>query len=206
MKLKPYLLALMSLCMLVTSPVYAAKLTPQNLKQLMMDSESIISGQVQAVTDGVTAEGLPFTEVSIKVHSAVKGNHGKNSIYTFRQFGLTKPKKLSNGKQLLAVAPEGFPRWHPNETVVVFMHKAAKRTGLRTTAGMANGKFVVQQGKLVNEFNNVGLFKDLAIKQGLLTESENRMLTSHGAINVADFMSLVGKAQSQQWIDKGDMK
>ena len=140
------------------------------------------------------------------MNSAAKGAHSKNSIYTFRQFGLTKPRKQPNGKQLLAVSPEGFPRWHANETVVVFMHKAAKKTGLRTTAGMANGKFVMQGGKLTNEFNNLGIFNGLEFKPGLLTESENNMLKAAGAVNAADFMSLVGKAVSQQWISKGEMK
>lgn len=206
MNFKPAVLALMSLCVGLAMPLHAAKLAPQNLKQLMNDSESILSGQVLSVTDGTTAQGLPYTEVSIKVNSAAKGAHSKNSVYTFRQFGLTKPKTLSNGTKLLAVSPEGFPRWYPNETVVVFMHKAAKQTGLRTTAGMANGKFVVKGGKLSNEFNNFGIFSGLEFKPGLLTESESKMLKATGAVSAADFMSLVGKAEAQQWVSSGEMK
>lgn len=206
MNIKPYLLTMLSALMLLASPLQAAKLMPQNLKQLITSSESILSGQVQSVTDGISDHGIPYTEVTIKVNTAAKGNHAKNSVYTFRQFGLTKPRVLANGKQMIAVSPEGFPRWHANETVIVFMHTAAKFTGLRTTAGMAHGKFVIQSGKLSNEFNNYGLFKDIEFSKGLLSESENKMLTVSGALNAADFMSLVGKAVSQDWVSNGKMK
>lgn len=203
---KPYLLAMLSAFMLLATPLHAAKLVPQNLKQLITSSESILSGQVQTVTDGISEQGLPYTEVTIKVNTAAKGNHAKNSSYTFRQFGLTKPRVKSDGSQLIAVSPEGFPRWHANETVVVFMYKAAKLTGLRTTAGMTHGKFVIQGGKLSNEFNNFGLFKGIEFSKGLLSESENKMLTTTGELNAADFMSLVGKAVAQDWISNGKMK
>lgn len=206
MNLKPYLLALLPALVLLGSPAQAAKLKPQNLKQLISESESILSGQVQSVTDGISDQGIPYTEVTIKVNNAAKGQHEKNSTYTFRQFGLTKPQSNANGTKMLAVSPEGFPRWNTNETVIVFMHKAAKLTGLRTTAGMANGKFVVQGGKVSNEFNNFGVFNDIEFAQGLLSESENTMLKTTGAFSATDFMSLVGKAVSEQWISNGKMK
>ncbi|WP_028763605.1 hypothetical protein [Shewanella colwelliana] len=206
MNFKLYLLALLPALMLLGTPVQAAKLKPQNLKQLITESESILSGQVLSVTDGISEQGVPYTEVTIKVNNAAKGQHDKNSTYTFRQFGLTKPRTNANGNKLLAVSPEGFPRWNANETVIVFMHKAAKLTGLRTTAGMANGKFVIQGSKVSNEFNNFGVFNDIEFAQGLLSESENSMLKATGAVNAADFMSLVGKAVSEQWISNGKMK
>ncbi|MCL1035823.1 hypothetical protein L2750_01445 [Shewanella submarina] len=206
MNIKPYILALLSVLMLLVPGAYAAKLKPQNLKQLISASESILSGQVQSVTDGISPQGLPFTEVTIKVNSAAKGKHAKDSTYTFRQFGLTEPRMLENGNKMLAVSPEGFPRWHANETVIVFMHEAASLTGLRTTAGMAHGKFTVQGGKVSNEFGNYGIFDNLEFADGALSESENRMLSVAGAYNAADFMSLVGKAVSEQWISNGKMK
>ncbi|MGI2258872.1 hypothetical protein [Shewanella sp. GXUN23E] len=206
MNLKPYLLALISALVLLAAPSHAAKLKPQNLKQLIAESESILSGQVQSVTDGISEQGIPYTEVTIKVNTAAKGQHARNSSYTFRQFGLTQPRTLANGNKMLAVTPEGFPRWHANETVVVFMHEAAGLTGLRTTAGMAQGKFVIQGGKLRNEFNNHGIFSEMEFANGLLSESENKMLTTTGAVDAADFMGLVGKAVSEQWISNGKMK
>ncbi|MGR5206793.1 MULTISPECIES: hypothetical protein [Vibrio] len=206
MKFKPQMVALLSVLMLLAPISQAAKLIPQNLKQLISESESILSGQIQTVSDGISDQGIPYTEVTIKVSSAAKGAHAKGSNYTFRQFGLTKPRTLPNGTQMLAVSPEGFPRWNQDEAVIVFMYKAAKLTGLRTTAGMAHGKFNVRGNKVVNEFNNYGIFENLEFADGVLSPSEQAMLQNPGAYNAADFMGLVGKAVSEQWISNGKMK
>lgn len=206
MKFKPQMVALLSVLMLLAPISQAAKLIPQNLKQLISESESILSGQIQTVSDGISDQGIPYTEVTIKVNSAAKGAHAKGSNYTFRQFGLTQPRTLPNGTQMLAVSPEGFPRWNQDEAVIVFMHKAAKLTGLRTTAGMAHGKFIVRGGKVANEFNNYGIFDNVEFSDGLLVPAEQEMLQTQGAYDAADFMGLVGKAVSEQWISNGKMK
>ncbi len=206
MKLRSKMAVLLSAFMLLAPVTQAAQLQPQNLKQLIAESESIISGQVQSVTDGISEQGLPYTEVTIKVGEAALGNHAEGSEYTFRQFGLLKPRTLDNGNQMIAMAPEGFPRWNQDEVVVVFMHEAASLTGLRTTAGMANGKFVIQGGKVVNEFDNQGIFENVEFAEGLLAPSERQMVNSEGAYSAATFMSLLGKAVSEQWISNGKMK
>ncbi len=206
MKLRSKMAVLLSAFMLLAPVTQAAQLQPQNLKQLIAESESIISGQVQSVTDGISEQGLPYTEVTIKVGEAALGNHAEGSEYTFRQFGLLKPRTLDNGNQMIAMAPEGFPRWNQYEVVVVFMHEAASLTGLRTTAGMANGKFVIQGGKVVNEFDNQGIFENVEFAEGLLAPSERQMVNSEGAYSAATFMSLLGKAVSEQWISNGKMK
>ncbi|WP_299809375.1 hypothetical protein [uncultured Shewanella sp.] len=198
--------ALLTALILLAPMAQAAKLKSQNLTQLIDSSESIISGQVEKVTDGLTDKGIPYTEVSIKIGSAAKGQHAKNSTYTFRQFGLLKPRVMSNGRQMLAMAPEGFPRWNKGETVIAFMYKSAKQTGLRTTAGMAHGKFNLVNGNVVNEFNNEGIFNDVEFAPGLLTHEEQNMMTNPTAISATFFMSVVGRAVSQQWIDNGKMK
>ncbi len=206
MKLRSKVAMLLSAFALLAPIAQAAQLQSQNLKQLIADSESIISGQVQSVTDGISEQGLPYTEVTIKVGEAALGNHAEGSEYTFRQFGLLKPRTLANGNKMLALSPEGFPRWKQEEVVVVFMHKAASLTGLRSTAGLANGKFVIQGGKVVNEFNNQGIFDNLEFAEGALTQSEKTMVDTHGAYNAPAFMSLLGKAVSEQWISNGKMK
>jgi len=198
--------ALFTALILLTPMSQAAKLKSQNLAQLITASESIISGQVENISDGVTTKGVPFTEVTIKVRSAAKGSHAENSTYKFRQFGLLAPRKMANGSTLLSITPEGFPRWNKGESVVAFMYKSAKLTGLRTTAGMAHGKFTVRNGKLANEFNNDGMFKDLTFASGLLTDHEQKAISSTGAIDAASFMSIVGKAVEQQWIENGKLK
>lgn len=206
MKLSSKMAVLLSALMLIAPVAQAAKLQQQNLKQLIADSESIISGQVKSVTDGISEQGFPFTEVIIKVGESALGNHAEGSEYTFRQFGLLKPRTLPNGNQMLAIAPEGFPHWNQDEVVVVFMHKAASLTGLRTTAGMANGKFVIKGSKVVNEFDNQGIFENLEFAEGALAPSEQQMVNTQGAYNAATFMSLLGKAVSEQWISNGKMK
>ena len=113
---------------------------------------------------------------------------------------------MENGHKLLAVAPEGFARWIEGETVVAFMYKPASRTGLQTTAGMAQGKLKLVNGKLVNEFNNTGLFEGVEIADGLLTGEQHNMLTTPGAVDAHAFMELVARAVSEGWIENGEMR
>ena len=184
----------------------AAKLNSQNLTQLIAESESIIAGTVKEVFDGIDPDGIPFTQVTIAVNSVAKGNVAEQQDYTFRQFGLLKPRTMENGHKLLAIAPDGFATWREGETVVAFMYKPASRTGLQTTAGMAQGKLNLVNGKLVNEFNNEGLFQDVEVDSGLLTNEEQNMLTTPGAVDAHAFMELVSRAVSEGWVENGEMR
>lgn len=199
-------MALAAALLLATPAAQAMKLKSQNLTQLISESQSIISGTVSSVTDGIDANGVPFTRVTIQVSDAAKGKHEKGSEYSFRQFGLLTPRTMPNGHKLVALAPEGFARWTKDEFVVAFMYKPASRTGLRTTAGMAQGKLTLVNGMLTNEFNNAGMFEGVEINNGLLSTEQQNMLTSPGAVDAAAFMNLVGRAVSEQWIEKGAMK
>ena len=204
---KPMLLGVVSAALVLAAGLAgAAKLNSQNLTQLIAESESIISGTVKEVFDGIDTNGIPFTQVTITVHSVAKGNAVEQEDYTFRQFGLLKPRTMENGHKLLAVAPEGFAQWREGETVVAFMYKPASRTGLQTTAGMAQGKLSLVNGKLTNEFNNEGLFEDVQIDSGLLTSEEQNMLTTPGAVDAQAFMGLVSRAVAQGWIENGEMR
>ena len=184
----------------------AAKLNGQNLTQLISESESIIAGTVKEVFDGVDQNGIPYTQVTITVKSVAKGNAVEKQDYTFRQFGLLKPRTMENGHKLLAVAPEGFAKWREGESVVAFMYKPASRTGLQTTAGMAQGKLSLVNGTLVNEFNNHGLFEGVEINESLLSEDQQNMLTTPGAVDEAAFMDLVSRAVTEGWIENGEMR
>lgn len=205
---KPFGALLTTLAVMLVAPTASAmKLKTQNLTQLITSAESIVAGTVDSVSDGIDAAGIPYTEVTINVGSTAKGNVKEGSQYTFRQFGLLKPRTAANGHKLLAVTPEGFPRWNKDEYVVAFMHEKAGRTGLQTTAGMAQGKLIMLNGKLANEFNNVGLFEGVEINQKLLSSEQQSMLTNPGtAVDAPAFMELVGRAVSEDWIGKGEMK
>jgi hypothetical protein len=188
------------------APAHATKMQKQNLTALISASQSIISGTVSSVTDGFTDKGTPYTEVTISVHSVAKGKLEEKKDYTFRQFGLLKPRTMPNGHKLLSVSPEGFPRWHEGETVVAFLYQPASRTGLQTTAGLGQGKFSLVNGHLINDFENAGLFDGVEIDSGLLSAAEQNMIMNPGTVDAQVFMGLVSRAVSEGWLAKGEMR
>jgi hypothetical protein len=195
-----------ALALLGGPAAHAMKLKQQNLTQLIADSQSIIAGKVTRVTDGVAPNGMPYTEITVSVADSAKGELRGGAKYTFRQFGLVKPRKMPNGSTLVAVTPDGFPNWKVGEQVVAFMYKPASRTGLQTTAGLAQGKLNVLDGRVQNEFNNRGLFDGVKIQDGLLSAKEREMLSSKGAVDAATFVGLVGRAVTGNWIATGEMR
>lgn len=206
-KVRHLLLGLLTGALVLAGPLaHAAKLNSQNLTQLITEADSIIAGTVKEVYDGIDPNGIPFTQVTISVRSVAKGKVAENADYTFRQFGLLKPRTMENGHRLLAIAPEGFARWIEGESVVAFMYKPASRTGLQTTAGMAQGKLNLVNGTLVNEFNNAGLFEGVEIDGTLLNDAQRNMLTQPGAVDANAFMELVARAVDEGWIENGEMR
>jgi hypothetical protein len=212
MKFKPYFpvpmaaALLLTLIALVVTPAHAMKIRNQNLTQLISDSSSIVFGTVDKVTDGIDAKGVPYTEVTIHVGSDAKGKIADGATYSFRQFGLLTPRKMANGKAFIALRPEGFPRWIEGETVVAFLREPASITGLQTTAGMGQGKLSMVNGKLINEYQNAGMFDGVDIDSSLLTSEQQNMLLNPRAIDASAFIDLVGRAVSEQWIEKGVLK
>lgn len=83
-----------------------------NIVDLIDESELILKGMTKEVTDGFE-NGVPYTEVKILVSEALRGNVGEE--YTFRQFGLTQPRKMENGKVNLNVTPDGWARYAVGE-------------------------------------------------------------------------------------------
>lgn len=191
---------------LVTSPAHATKLKKQNLTALIGSSQSIITGTVTSVTDGFTDKGTPYTEVTIAVSDAIKGKQKADDTYTFRQFGLLKPRTMADGRKYMAVSPQGFPRWNEGEVVMAFLYKPASKTGFQTTAGLAQGKLNLSNGKIANAFDNFGLFEDVEIDPSLLSGEEADMLTMQGAVDATTLMSLVKRAVDEDWIQNGGMK
>ncbi|HRI18756.1 MAG TPA: hypothetical protein PL196_09555 [Burkholderiaceae bacterium] len=191
----------------LTLPVAAAQLAPSNLTRLIGESDVIVSGRVKSVTDGVDAQGVPFTEVTIAVAASAKRKLTPNKDFKFRQYGLLSSRKMADGRFLVAKAPEGFPTWHKEEQVVAFMNRPASKTGLRTTIGLSQGKFVSTGGRMANEQFNRGLFAGVEVSQGYLTPAESALLRSPaGAVDAATLMSLVNRAAAGKWIEKGVMR
>lgn len=175
-----------------------------NIVDLIGDSELIVRGMVKEVTDGFE-NGVPFTQVTMQVNEAVRGNVGNE--YTFRQFGLTQPRQLENGKTYIGVTPEGWSKYKDGEDVVLFLYKQASMTGLRTTVGLGQGKVLFQNGNATSQFDNKGLFENVEVNASLLNEKDKRLLaTKKGAVNADGFMSFVRRAVTNRWIEGGKIR
>jgi len=176
-----------------------------NLVDLLQQSEVILRGTVSNVTDGVDEHGVPYTEVTIKVSDALKGEVGKE--YIFRQFGLLKPRDMGNGRMNLMVTPAGWATYSKGEDTILFLRKKAALTGLQTTAALSHGKFTITMSNALNQANNAGLFKNVQVSPSLLGTKEQRaLLTTTGPVNVNAFISLVRQAVRNQWVEKGSMR
>lgn len=175
-----------------------------NIVDLIGDSELIVRGMVKNVTDGFE-NGVPYTEVTVQVNEALRGTTGDE--YTFRQFGLTRPRRLDNGKTYLGVTPEGWSKYKDGEDVVLFLHKKAAMTGLRTTVGLGQGKVLFQNGNATSQFDNKGLFENVEVNPSLMNDKDKRLLaTKKGAVNGDGFISFVRRAVRGKWIEGGKLR
>lgn len=199
----------------VLPQAHASQLVSQNLTQMIAKADVILMGRVTVVKDGISAEGVPFTEVTLKISgSAKKGVAAKkgakaaaDTTYTFRQYGLLKPRRMSDGRTLLPAKIEGMPTWRVGEQVLSFMNKPAARTGLVTPVGLAQGKLTINGTKAVNSFNNVGLFDKVQVNDGLLRGSESAMLGQRaGGVDLGVLQGLVQRAVKDNWITSGAMR
>ena len=181
-------------------------LRKQNLTQLIAESQTIISGRVERVTDGIDEHEMPYTEITIAVSNVAKGAVPGGARHRFRQFGLLKPREMPNGQSMFALSPAGFPKWVEGERVVAFLQKPATRTGFQTTAGLAQGKLRMLDGRVSNEFNNEGLFDGVHVQDGLLRAEERTMLSSTGPVDAATLIRLIERAVTGNWIENGEMR
>ena len=184
----------------------ASQLVPQNLKQMLHAADVIVTGEVIKVTDGVD-NGIPFTEVTMKVNSSIKRDLAVGSRYTFRQYGLLKPRKLQDGRYLLTSKIEGMATWTVGEKATTFMNKPASRTRMSTPVGMAQGKFTYSGTRAANSFDNRGLFRGMSVDPSVLNARESAMLAKPaGSVEGDVLISFVKRAVKEQWIEKGLMR
>lgn len=195
------------LCLLLASASAMAtiQMRDTNIVELVGKSELILRGTVKSVTDGVDASGFPYTEVTLHVAEAIRGEVGTE--YTFRQFGLLKPRSMGNGLVNLVVTPAGWTTYEKGEDAILFLNKHAKYTGLQTTVGLGRGKFRISMAGASNNANNSGLFEHVKIEPNLLASSDRRIMSSkEGAVDTKAFVSLVRKAVKDRWIEQGSMR
>jgi hypothetical protein len=176
-----------------------------NIVELVAKSELILRGTVAKVTDGIDERGIPFTEITLHIADAIRGQVAGE--YTFRQFGLLKPRDMGNGLTNLMVTPAGWTTYTKGEEAILFLNKKAAWTGLQTTVGLGQGKFKISMAGATNQSNNAGLFKNVSIDPSLLGAKEQRaMMTQQGPVNVNAFVSLVKQAVDGHWVETGRMK
>ena len=184
----------------------ASQLVPQNLTKMIRASDVIVMGEVAKVTDGVE-NGVPYTEVTLKVKGSLKKALKEKSLYAFRQYGLLKPRKLADGRYLLPARIEGMPTWTVGEQVTTFLNKPSAHNGLTSPVGLAQGKLTMGADKVANSFRNQGLFQGVAVEGATLSADEKAMLAKpHGAAPTGVFLGLVKRAVKEQWVEKGVMR
>jgi hypothetical protein len=194
------MIALLLACFAIAATTAdASSVKKRNLGELIALGEDIVFGTVVSVTDGFDRNNVPYTEVTVEISETAKGD--KAGTYTFRQFGLIAPRDMGNGRVNLNVTPDGWPTYSQGEEVALFLYKPAKWTGLRTTVGLFQGKFTVDEnGALTNIIDNEGLFENMRIDKSMLDGKEREMLEmKRGRIPVDIFKSFVRKSVQQKW-------
>jgi len=189
-------------------PASAASVEKANLLDLIQHADTIVAGRVESVADGFDGNGIPYTEVTLKVAEKIRGKNHEET-FTFRQFGLLKPRTLPSGKTFLATVPDGWSRFSEGEDVTLFLYAPAKATGLQTTVGLKQGKLAVVNGKIKRNEHNAALFENLSFAPGLLDKNEKTLINKGKAkkdLEVGEFLTLVRRAVDEDWIGKGRMK
>jgi hypothetical protein len=180
----------------------AKMMKKQNLLDLMKHTDSILIGTVKNKTDGFY-KGLPYTEITLEVGQTIKGDQG--SRYTFRQFGLIKPKSMGDGRVNLMVTPAGWPTYSEGEQVMLFLSKPASETGFQTTAGLTQGKFTIRGNQIANDTGNDALFSGVKINGKLSPAQQDLVKQTGGAYQAQAFFNLVKTAVEENWIENGVM-
>ena len=83
------------LCVMCAGAHATVQPRENNIVELVSQSELILRGTVAKVSEGIDERGVLYTEVTLHVANAIRGQVG--SDYTFRQFGLLKPRSVGNG-------------------------------------------------------------------------------------------------------------
>ena len=196
------LLVSMAVLALSVNVAQANSMKKQDFVELMNAADSIVVGTVAGKKDGFH-QGLPYTEITLDVGQSIKGDHGTS--YTFRQFGLIKPKSMGNGKVNLMVTPAGWPTYTEGERVMLFLYTPASETGFQTTAGLTQGKFDIRGDRIANGSGNESLFAGVHINRQLSPELQDLVNQPSGSYAAEDFLSLVRTAVEENWIENGVM-
>ena len=197
------LLAVLSLAALST-PSHATSVQQMSVVDLLDHSQDIVAGRVDKVTDGFDAKGVPYTEVTLKVMDMIRG--AKAETYTFRQYGLDKPRTMPDGRVYLGGHPSSWPTWRKDEVAILFLYPKAKFTGLQTTVGLGYGKVSVGSGVAMNAYDNTGLFSGVNVNRTLLDSAEKKMFdTRKGPVDEEALRKFLHRAVAGNWVKNGSI-
>jgi hypothetical protein len=188
----------------LSAPSHATSVKQMSVVDLIDHSQDIVAGRVDKVSDGFDAKGVPYTEVTLKVTDVIRG--AKAKTYTFRQFGLDKPRTMPDGRVYLGGRPQGWPSWRKDEVAIAFMYPKAKFTGLQATVGLGYGKVSVGSGVAMNAHDNSGLFSGVNVNRALLDNAEKQMFdTRKGPVNEEAFRKFLHRAVEGNWVKNGSI-
>ena len=177
-------------------PSHAMNTKPMNLSDLVRESKQIVVGNVSAVEQGMGANHLPYTDITVTVSESILGTSG--TTLTFRQFGLQSALPAVDGRKYVGLVA-GMPQYKVGAQVVLFLGNTSS-LGYRTTIGLGQGKFELKGGNLQNEVNNVGLFKDINLGRRYLDDKERHLVTTtQGAVGAETFLSFLKRAVNGKW-------
>ena len=195
-------LALVALVVLsTTQTAHATSMTTQNLVDLVSLSESILVGDVIALSDGIDADGYPYTEVTVRVDETLRGDLG--TTHTFRQFGLLEPRERADGSMNLMVSPDGWPRFRADERVMLFLYQPGERYLMQSTVGLLQGKFRIEGETIVNDIGNANLFYNTQLDGRVLTERQTEFVQDPSDMRTSEFVQLVRDVIAERWIETG---
>ena len=168
-----------------------------NLQDLVEQAERIFVGKCVAEERG-RIKTIPYAAYTFQVLDPVKGISSKT--VTIKQFGVTQPLPVGNGKALIAHIP-GMPRYQPGQAYVLFVVRESA-IGLSSPAGLGQGAFLVhgtqEHKKMVNGVNNQNVTRGLSaswLRAKGLTESEVSRLTQfqNGPLDYPFFLQVIKK-------------
>lgn len=189
---------------IVLGGAQAGSTTRENLADLIARSELILHATVEHVSDGVSEQHVPYTEITLDVSESLKG--AASGRYRFRQFGLQQPQTAADGPDHPALNLGAFPQWTGGETVLVFLQQPARHTGLRSTVGLSRGKLTEVEGRFESATGLAGLFENLVIEAESLTPNQVDMLNSDAqTVEAGPLLALVRRAVSENWVETGLM-
>jgi hypothetical protein len=183
------------------SYVYSTTMVKRNLADLTKMAEVIFVGKLTGASDGLLNGRLPYTEYTFEIMEPLKGDLSAGSTYKYRQFGLLKPRNVGNGRRLVLTGKNisGLPLYKNGETALVFLGKSSPQSGLRTTVGLMQGKFMIENGMAANEINNAGLFAGMNVNSAKLNNAEKAMMSQKaGAIDAKMLVATVKRALNNQ--------